>query len=116
MIVLAVLGVISALYFLKPILVPIALAILLASMLSPITGLMRRVLPMSTTGAAVFLFIITALLGLYLASLAAQSLIEASETLPSDVERLAGRMSSQISKLSRDHPFLRNILDRKSVV
>ncbi len=115
-IVLAVLGVIGALYVFKPILVPIALAILLASMLSPITGFFRRVLPMSTTGAAVFLFIITGLLGLYIASLVAQSLIEASETLPSDVERLAGRVSNQISRLSRDHPFLRNVLPQPGTI
>jgi AI-2 transport protein TqsA len=110
LIILAVLAVIGALYYLKAILVPIALAILLASMLSPITGLVRRILPISTTGAAVVLFIVTAMLGLYVASLAAQSLIEAADTLPSDVERLAGRLSKQVSQLSRDHPYLRGIL------
>ena len=110
LIILAVLAVVGALYFLKAILVPIALAILLASMLSPITGLVRRILPISTTGAAVVLFIVTAMLGLYVASLAAQSLIEAADTLPSDVERLAGRLSKQVSQVSRDQPYLRGIL------
>jgi AI-2 transport protein TqsA len=115
-IVLAVLGVVAALYFLKPILVPIALALLLASMLSPITGFVRRVLPMSATGAALLLFIVTVLVGLYVASLTAQSLIEASETLPGDVERLAGRISNRISGISRDHPYLRNILPEPGTI
>jgi AI-2 transport protein TqsA len=109
-VVLAVLGVVAALYFLKPILIPIALALLLAAMLSPITGLLRRILPVSPTGAALILFILATVLGLYAASLTAQSLIEAAESLPADVERLAGRLSGRISDLSRDHPFLRHIL------
>ena len=113
---LAVLAGIAALYLLKPILVPIALALLLASMLSPITGFVRKILPMSPTGAAVFLFLITVLLGLYAASLTAQSLIEAADTLPSDVERLAGRISSRIGALSRDHPYLRNILPEPGTI
>src|SRR4051794_27540867 len=96
-IVLAVLGVVAALYLLKPILVPIALALLLASMLSPVTGLVRRILPVSATGAALLLFIVTVLLGLYVASLTAQSLIEAAESLPGDVEPLAGRLSERVS-------------------
>ncbi len=116
LIILAVLGVIGALYFLKPILVPIALAILLASMLSPITGLVRRILPISTTGAAVVLFLVTAMLGLYLASLAAQGLIEAADTLPSDVERLAGRLSKQVSQISRDQPYLRGLLPEPGTI
>jgi len=97
-IVLAVLAVVAALYLLKPILVPIALALLLASMLSPITGLVRRVLPVSATGAALLLFIVTVMLGLYVATLTAQSLIEASESLPGDVERLAGRETTVVKK------------------
>ena len=49
--VLASLAVVAALYFLKPILVPIALAVLFASVLSPITGFLRRALGLSPTGA-----------------------------------------------------------------
>lgn len=115
-IVLAVLAVVAALYLLKPILVPIALALLLASMLSPITGLVRRVLPVSATGAALLLFIVTVMLGLYVASLTAQSLIEAAESLPGDVERLAGRLSGRIGDLSRDYPFLRHVLPEPGAI
>jgi len=116
LIVLAGLAIVAALYLLKPILVPIALSIMLASMLSPITGLVRRILPMSTTGAAVLLFLVTAVVGLYLASLVAQSLIEAADTLPSDVERLAGRISKQVSQISRDQPYLRGILPEPGTI
>jgi predicted PurR-regulated permease PerM len=115
-VVLAVLGVVAALYLLRAILIPIALALLLAAMLSPITGLVRRILPVSATGAALILFIVATLLGLYVASLTAQSLIEATESLPADVERLAGRVSSRVSNLGRDHPFLRQILPEPGTI
>jgi predicted PurR-regulated permease PerM len=115
-VVLAVLGVVAALYLLKTILIPIALALLLAAMLSPITGLLRRILPVSPTGAALILFILATVLGLYVASLTAQSLIEAAESLPADVERLAGRLSGRISDLSREHPFLRHVLPEPGTI
>ena len=114
--VLAALAVIAALYFLKPILVPIALALLLASILSPITGFLRRVLPLSPTGAAVVLFLLAVILGLYVSTLTAQSLIEAADTLPSDVERLAGRISNRVVQLSREQPFLRNVLPEPGTI
>ena len=115
-IVLAVLGVVAALYFLKPILVPIALAVLLAAILSPITAAMRRIAPLSSTGAAVLLFFMTVFLGLYVTSLTAESLIEAADALPTDVERLAGRVSRRIAELVRDHPYLRNILPEPGTI
>jgi len=105
-----------ALYFLKPILVPIALALLLASMLSPITGLVRKILPISATGAALLLFVFVAVLGLYMASLTTQTLMEAADTLPSDVERLAGRLSARVSSISRDYPYLRPILPEPGTI
>jgi AI-2 transport protein TqsA len=115
-IILAVLAVVAALYFLKPILVPIALALLLASMLSPLTGLVRKILPISATGAALLLFVFVAVLGLYMASLTTQSLMEAADTLPSDVERLAGRLSTRVSSISRDYPYLRPILPEPGTI
>ena len=61
MTVLATLGVVAGLYLLKPILIPIALSILLACLLSPATHLLRRLLPVGPFGAAVILFLMTAL-------------------------------------------------------
>lgn len=114
--VLAALAVVAALYFLKPILMPIALAVLLASILSPITWMIRKVLPLSSTGAAVVLFLVVGILGLYGATLAAQSLIEVGDTLPTDVDRIAGRFSHHVSQLAADYPFLRNVLpDPRSI-
>ena len=36
------------------------------------------------------LFLLTVMLGLYVASLTAESLVQAAETLPTDVDRLSG--------------------------
>lgn len=110
LVVLAVLGVVAAIYLLEAILVPIALALLLACVLSPLTSLLRKVLPLGPTGAAVVLFSLAVMLGLYGASLTAESLVQAGHTLPSDIERLAGRVSARITDAVRDQPYLRVIL------
>lgn len=110
LVVLAVLGVVAALYLLKPILVPISLALLLATLLSPLTTILRRVLPLGQTGAAVTLFVLAVLLGLYLASLTAESFVQALNTLPADMDRLAGRVSGRITDMVRDQPYLRTLL------
>jgi predicted PurR-regulated permease PerM len=109
-VVLAVLGSIAAIYLLKPILVPIALALLLACLLSPVTWLLRRVLPVGQTGAAVVLFLLALMLGLYITSLTAESFVQALNTLPSDIDRLAGRLSGRVADAVRDHSYLRVIL------
>jgi predicted PurR-regulated permease PerM len=114
--VLAVLAVVGALYLLKAILIPVALALLLACMFSPVVTLLRRVLPVGQTGAAVVLFVLTVLLGLYLASLVAESLVQAANTLPSDVERLAGQLSRRITDMIRDQPYLRLVLPEPGTI
>lgn len=110
LVVLAVLGSVGAVYLLKPILVPIALALLLACLLSPLTHLVRRILPVGPTGAAVVLFLVATLLGLYVASLTAESFVQALNTLPADIDRLAGRLSGKITDTVRDQPYLRAVL------
>ena len=116
LVILTVLAVMAALYLLKAILVPIALALLLACVLAPATKLFRKVLPMSPIVAALLLFCALALLGLYLASLTAESLVQAANTLPSDIERLAGRLSGRVNDLIRDRPYLSAILpDPKTI-
>jgi predicted PurR-regulated permease PerM len=105
-----VLGIIAALHLMKAILVPLALALVLATLLSPFTRLLRRVLPLGATGSAVVLFLVMALVGLYLASLTAESLVQAANTLPSDAERLAGTLSRRVSTMIRNQPYLRGIL------
>ena len=110
LVVLAVLALVAALYLLKPILVPICLALLLASLLSPLTSLLRKLLPLGPTGAAVVLFLLAVVLGLYLASFTAESLVQAANTLPTDIERLAGRVSGRVNDMIRDQPYLHSIL------
>jgi predicted PurR-regulated permease PerM len=67
-------------------------------------------LPVGPTGAAVLLFLLAVLLGLYAASLTAESLVQAANTLPGDIERLAGRISGRINDMIRDQPYLHSIL------
>ncbi len=109
-VVLAVFASMAALHLMKVILVPIALALLLACLLSPATRLLRRILPLGATGAAVVLFLLLAVAGLYLSTLAAESLLKAAQTLPDDVDRLSGLMSHRLLELSHDMPFLRGAL------
>ena len=67
-------------------------------------------------GAAVVLFLLTVLLGLYVASLTAESLVQAANTLPSDVERLAGQLSRRITDMIRDQPYLRLVLPEPGTI
>ncbi len=116
MVVLAVLGVMAALHLMKVILVPVALALLLACLLSPFTRSLRKLLPLGSVGAAVVLFLILTVLGLFLAVLTAQSLVDAANTLPTEAERLAGTISRGIEDLSHEKPFLRGILPQPGTI
>jgi AI-2 transport protein TqsA len=109
-VVLAVLAVMAALHLMKAILVPLALALMLACLLAPATGFLRRVLPLGATGAAVVLFLMLTVVGLYIVGLTAQNLAQAVTSLPADVERLSGQLSRRVSDLIRDNPFLRMVL------
>lgn len=110
LVVIAVLGVMAALQLMKVILVPVALALLLACLLSPATLALRRVFPLGSTGAAVLLFLSLTFVGLYIASLTAESLVQAAQTLPADAERLSGRLSRQLTEAIRDKPYLGGVL------
>lgn len=110
LVVLAVLGVLLALHLMKVILVPVCLALLLACVLSPFTNMLRRVLPLSATGAAVVLFLLLTVSGLFVAALTAESLQEAANTLPSDAERLSGKLSAYITNVLKEKPYLTGVL------
>jgi predicted PurR-regulated permease PerM len=115
LIVLAVLAVIAALSWLKAILIPIAVALVLACMLSPLARLVRYRLPYGPLGAlAIFLLMVIG--GLYLASLMAEGLVRATYTLPTDIERLAGQVSRRISEAVRDQPYLRAVLPEPGTI
>jgi predicted PurR-regulated permease PerM len=110
LIVLALLATMAALQMMKVVLVPVAFALILACILYPFTSLLRRILPLNATGAAVLLFLLLTMVGLYAASLTAESLIKARSTLPADTERLAGNMSRRVSELIQRQPYLRGVL------
>ena len=110
LVVLAVLGVIAATYLLKPILAPVAIALLLACLLSPATWLLRKILPLGQIGAAVVLFLLALMLGLYITSIAAESLVQATNTIPYEIEQAAGRMSWRVNDMIHDKPYLKTIL------
>jgi AI-2 transport protein TqsA len=114
-IVLAVLAVIAALSLLKTILIPVAVALVLACMLSPLARLVRSHLPYGPLGALV-LFLLMVVGGLYLASLTAEGLIRATYTLPTDIERLAGQVSRRIAELVREQPYLRAVLPEPGTI
>lgn len=114
--ILATLAVVASLYLLRPILIPIALSILLACLLSPPTHLLGRLLRIGPFGAAVVLFLLMAVAGLYVASLTAESLVRAAETFPSDIERLATQVSNHVNDAVRDHPYLGNILPEPGTI
>ena len=114
-VILAVLAVIAALYLLRTILVPVALALVLTCMLSPLAAFFRRWVPFGPVGALVMLVLLLAG-GLYVASLMAEGLFTAAYALPRDVERLAGQVSSRISDLARDQPYLRAVLPEPGTI
>lgn len=92
-VILAVLAIIAALYLLRMILVPVAVALVLACMLSPMAAFFRRWFPFGPAGALA-LFLLLLMGGLYVASLTAEGLLRATHTLPADIERLAGQVSA----------------------
>jgi AI-2 transport protein TqsA len=114
-VVLAVLAVIAALSLLKTILIPIAVALVLTVILSPLAQFFRRRLPYGPLGALA-LFLMLVLGGLYLASLTAESLVRATYTLPSDIERLAGQVSGRITDLVKEQPYLRAVLPEPGTI
>lgn len=114
-VILAVLAVIAALHWLRPILMPIAVALVLSCILSPVATFFRRRFPFGPLGA-VMLLLLLALGGLYFASLTAESLVDATHTLPAEIERLSGRVSGRIAELVRDHPWLRGVLPEPGTI
>jgi len=116
LIILAVLCSMAAIHLLKVILVPLVLALLLACILSPFTAILRRFLPLGATGAAVVLFLLLTMLGLYLSTLAVESLARAAETLPDTADKLARQMSTRVADLNRDSPLLASILPKPATI
>lgn len=116
LVILAALATIAALSLLRAILVPIVTAVILAVVLAPSLTLVRRVLPVGATGAAVILFLLAVMLGLYGASLAADSLFQAASSLPGEISGLTRQVSQGVNDLMRDHPSLRALLPEPMII
>jgi predicted PurR-regulated permease PerM len=116
LVVLAVLAVMTALRMMQVILVPLALALLLACVLAPVVTLIRRILPLSAMGAAVLLFVLLATAGLYLSSLAAESLVLAANALPAELGRLTYRLNTGLEQTVEEQPYLKGILPEPGTV
>ncbi len=116
LVILTVLGIMAALYLMKPILVPLAMALMLACLLSPATHFFRRVLPIGSTGSAIVLFLLLAFLGIYFAFLTAESIVQALKTLPGDIDHMAQRLSRQVNDIIRDKPYLSRFLPESSTI
>lgn len=114
-VILAVLGVIGAVYLLKAILAPIVFALVFACIFSPVAGFFRRWFPFGPVGA-LGLFALLVLGALYLASLTAESLTRVANTVPADIERLAGQISRRITEIIREQPSLRVILPEPGTI
>ena len=114
-VILAVLGVIGAVYLLKTILAPIVFALVFACIFSPVAGFFRRWFPFGPVGA-LGLFALLVLGALYLASLTAESLTRVANTVPADIERLAGQISRRITEIIREQPSLRVILPEPGTI
>ena len=114
-VILAVLAVIAALYLLKAILIPVAVALVVSCMLSPVAGFLRRHFPYGPLGA-IALLLLSVVCGLYLASLMAESLVQATYALPRNLERLAGQVSGRITDLIRDQPSFRSFLPEPGTI
>jgi AI-2 transport protein TqsA len=115
LVVLAVLAVIAALSLLKTILIPVAVAVVLTCMLAPLARFVRKHFRYGPLGA-LLVFLLLVVGGLYLASLTAESLVRATYTLPSEIERLAGQVSGRITELVRDKPYLRTVLPEPGTI
>lgn len=116
LVVLAVLGVMTALRLMQVILIPVALALLLACVFAPVVTLLRRFLPVSPMGAAVLLFLMLATGGLYLTSLAAESLVMVGNNLPGELSRMSDRLNSGLELTVQEQPYLKGILPEPGTV
>ena len=110
LIVLAVLSSLYAIHWLKPILVPIALALILACLFSPITTYFRVRWSLGPIASAVTLFVLSTFLGVFIFIITANNLFQAITSLPMQFEFIIGKISSRLTETYRDYPTLRGVL------
>lgn len=114
--VLSLFGVLAALYFFRPILVPVALAGLLSCLLMPATLFIRRALRVSQFSAALILCVLLGIGGGYLSVLAVDHLAEFALGLPIDLSRLSSKLGQNLTELVRDYPKLGALLPEPRLI
>ncbi len=116
LVILAVLGLMAALHLMRVILVPVALAVLLACVLEPAVVHLRKRSPISPMGAGFILFLLLAAGGLYLASIAAEGLVQAGNALPGELLRTSERVNDGLEQMLENQPFLKRILPEPGTI
>lgn len=106
----------AALHLMRVILIPVALSVLLACALAPAVSRLRRWLPVGPMGAGVLLFVLLAVGGLYLASLAAGSLVQAGNALPGELTRMSDRLDDGLEQMIQGQPYLKRVLPEPGTV
>lgn len=115
-VVLSMFGVLAAIYFFRPILVPVALAVLLSCLLMPATVFIRRTLRVGQFSASLVLCMLLGLGGAYLGVLAVDHLAEFALGLPIDMSRLSSKLGQNLTEIVRDYPKLGALLPEPRLI
>lgn len=114
--VLSSFGILAALYFFRPILVPVAMAVLLSCLLMPATVFIRRTLRVGQFSASLILCVLLGIGGGYLGVLAVDHLAEFALGLPIDLSRLSSKLGQNLTEIVRDYPKLGSLLPEPRLI
>jgi predicted PurR-regulated permease PerM len=114
--VLSLFGLLAALYLFRPILVPVAMAVLLSCLLMPATVVIRRTLRVGQFTAALILCLLLGISGGYLGVLAVDHLAEFALGLPIDLSRLSSKIGQNLTEFVRDYPKLGALLPEPRLI
>jgi predicted PurR-regulated permease PerM len=113
---ITVAGGLAIVYFLKPILLPVSLAILLSCLLLPAVSFIRKQLRISQFISALLVVVLLGLSGGYLGVLVVDHLADFSLNAPIDLSRLSSRISHNLTDVLRDYPKLDRLLPEPALV
>lgn len=109
-------GVLCALYFFRPILVPLTLALMLSCTLMPATIFIKNTLKVSQFMAALLLVMILGSTGAYLGFLIIDHLAEFTLNVPIDLSRLSSKISQNLTEIVRDNPRLDRVIPEPGLI
>ncbi|MFM7318022.1 MAG: AI-2E family transporter [Isosphaeraceae bacterium] len=114
--VISLTGLLCSLYFFKPILIPMTLAVILSCTLMPATLFIRRTLKVSQFMAALLLVIILGASGGYLGFIVIDRLAEFTMNVPIDLSRLSSKISQNLTEIVRDNPRLDRVIPEPGLI